>query len=171
MILDGYWKHDLRRIKSELIFWSKWGFGDFAEHQISRGLLYSAAIIRKIAEDEKDAERTIKKSQWPMPPLPIIKICVPVKRYRHTDPDKFFVNSKVILRDYDMQHAESNQLYLSQVCNQIIHSYTWAVVHSGKKNIYGVLVASDQEKEKDIILLSVADWINAIQDVIDKSAI
>ena len=171
MILDGYWKHDLRRIKSELIFWSKWGFGDYAEHQISRGLLYSAAIIRKNAEDEKDAERAIEKVQLPMPPLPIIKICIPVKRYRHIDPDKFFVNTRVLLEDYDLQHAESDQLYLSQVCNQIIHSYTWAVVYSGKRYIYGVLVASDREKEKDNILLSVADWINAIQDVIDKSTI
>ena len=50
MILDGYWKRDLYQIRTGLIFWSRMGFGGFAEHQISRGLLYSAAIIRKIAE-------------------------------------------------------------------------------------------------------------------------
>lgn len=146
------------------------GFSAFSEHQINRGLLYSAAIIRKIAEAEKDAEHILKKTQLPMPPLPIIKTSVPVKRYRHTDPDKFFVNSKVILSNYDMQHAETDQLSLFQVCNQIIHSYAWAVVHQGRR-IHGVLFASDREKEKDAFYLTLEDWISTIQTVIDKNSI
>ena len=171
MILDGYWKHELWSIKNGLSLWRRlWFAGQYAEHKINRALLYSAVIIRKIAEDEKDAERTIEKSQRPMPPLPIIKMSVPVKRYRHTDPDKFFVNSKVFLNDYDMQHAETDQLSLFQICNQIIHSYTWAVVHQGQK-IHGVLFASDREREKDVVYLTLEDWISTIQTVIDNSAI
>ena len=152
------------------MFWRRMGFSAFSEHQISRGLLYSAAIIRKIAEDEKDAEHSIEKTQLPMPPLPIIKTSIPVKRYRHIDPDKFFVNSKVFLDHYDLQHAETDQLSLFHVCNQIIHSYAWAVVHQGRR-IHGVLFASDREKEKGVFYLTIADWLNVIREVIEKSTI
>lgn len=170
MIVDGYWKLDLQQINYSLVFWSKMGFGDFAEHQISRNLLYSAAIIRKIAEDEKEAEYAAGSNQMTMPPLPIIKMSVPVKRYRHTDPDKFFVNSKVFLDDYDLQHAETDKLSLFHACNQIIHSYAWAVVHQGRR-IHGVLFASDREKEKDILYLTLEDWTSTIKTVIDTSVI
>ena len=171
MILDGYWKRDLYQIRTGLIFWSRMGFGGFAEHQISRGLLYSAAIIRKIVEDEKDAEHASAKTQLPMPPLPIIKSRVPVKRYRHTDPDKFFVNTRVFLDDYNFQNEQSDSMSLTKVCNQIIHSYAWAIVRRGKSHIHGVLVASDHEKEKNIIMLAISDWIRVIQEVIEKSTI
>lgn len=170
MILDGYWKRDLYQISAGLMYWTRMGFSALSEHRINRGLLYSAAIIRKIAEDEKEAEHTAENTQMTMPPLPIIKTSVPVKRYRHTDPDKFFVNSRVFLDDYDLKHAETDQLSLFQVCNQIIHSYTWAVVHQGRR-IHGVLFASDREKEKDVFYLALEDWISTIHTVIDTSAI
>lgn len=170
MILDGYWKRDLYQIRAGLLFWCKMGFSALSEHRINRGMLYSAAIIRKIAEDEKEAEHAAENNQMTMPPLQIIKTSVPVKRYRHTDSDKFFVNSKMFLNDYDMQHAETDQLSLFQICNQIIHSYTWAVVHQGQK-IHGVLFASDREKEKDVFYLTLEDWISTIQTVIDNSVI
>ncbi len=170
MILDGYWKQDLRQIKFSLVFWSKMGFGDFAEHQISRNLLYSAAIIRKIAEDEKDAEGVTKSNQMMIPPLPIIKMSVPVRRYQHTNPDMFFMNTRVFLSDYDMEHAESENIRIAQICNQIIHSFAWAVVHQGRR-IYGVLFASDREKEKNIFYFTLEDWISTIKAVIDTSAI
>lgn len=170
MILDGYWKRDLYQIRAGLVFWARMGCCALSEHRINRGLLYSAAIIRKIAENEIEAEHTAENNQMTMPPLPIIKSSVPVKRYRHTNPDKFFVNSKVFLDDYDLKHAETDQLSLFQTCNQIIHSYAWAGVHQGRR-IHGVLFASDREKEKDAFYLTLEDWISTIQTVIDNSAI
>ena len=174
MLLDGYWKSDLFCIRTRLSLWSRCSavaLSGFAEHKINQGLLYSAAIIRKITEDEKDAESTVKKHQWPMPTLPILKITVPIVRYQHIDEDKFFANSRVFLDDYDMKNGQAASLPLMQICNQIIHSYAWAVVHQGKHGIYGVLVASDREKETDIILLAVSDWINMIQKVIEEANI
>lgn len=146
------------------------GFSDLSEHRINRGLLFSAAFIRKIAEDEKNAKDTAGTAQLPVPPLPVLKISVPIKRYRHTCPDKFFANTRVFLSDYDMEHAENDQISLFQVCNQIIHSYAWSVVHKGKR-ICGVLFASDREKEKDVFFLAIADWIKVIREVIEKSNI
>ncbi len=174
MLLDGYWKKELNGIKRHLSIWSRSSFfcpQNYAEHRINQGLLYSAVIIRKITEDERDAEKALKKHQMPMPELPILKISVPVMRSQHNDEDNLFANSKVFLGDYDLQNGQADSMSLKEVCNQIIHSYAWAVVHRGKNRIHGVLVASDREKETDIIMLSVSDWISAIQEVIEKSTI
>lgn len=174
LILDGYWKRELNMIAHRLRIWSRCRYSamrSYVDHKIDRGFLYSAAIIRKIVEDEKGAENAARKLQVQMPPLPVLKMTVPVKRYQHTDEDKFFANSRVFLDDYDLKHGCADTMPLMQVCNQIIHSYAWAVVHQGKHGIYGVLVASDLEKKKDIILLSVSDWISAIQEVTEEANI
>ena len=174
MLLDGYWKRELNTIMRRLRLWSNCSFPvlqDYAEHRINQGLLYSAAISRKIVEDEKDAENGARKHQVQIPLLPVLKITVPVTRYQHTDEDKSFANSRVFLDDYDLKNGRADTMPLMQICNQIIHSYAWSVVHQRKRGIYGVLVASDREKEEDIILLTVSDWISAIQEVIDKANI
>jgi len=35
-----------------------------------------------------------------------------------------------------------------------------------RERVFGVLLASDLEKEKDILLLSINDWVNVIEEVI-----
>ena len=172
--MDGYWKKELNRIQNQLAFWRYCRFSvfqNYAEHRINQGLLYSAVIIRKIIEDEKDAEKTLRKHQMPIPELPVLKISVPATRYQHTDEGKFFANSRVFLGDYDLQDGQAVSMLLAEVCNQIIHSYAWAIIRRGKSRIHGVLVASDREKEKDIIMLAISDWIRAIQEVIENSTI
>lgn len=174
MLLDGYWKNELSGIKRHLSIWCRCSFfclQNNAEHSINQGLLYSSVIIRKIIEDEKDAEKTLGKHQMPTPELSVLKISVPVTRYQHIDEDKFFANSRVFLGDYDLQNGQTDSMLLAEVCNQIIHSYAWAIVRRGKSRIHGVLVASDREKEKDIIMLAISDWIRAIQEVIENSTI
>ena len=173
MILDGYWKKELKQIKRSLWVWQRIGYlfiKEFSEHIINKDFLYSAAIIRKIFEDEKDAEVDLGRIGAPMPSLEILKIKVPVTRYNHVAEDKFFVNSRVFLDDYDTKNAIDSTLSLFTACNQIIHSYAWGIIYS-EKHIYGVLMASDREKEKDIILLSVKDWGVVIDEVIKKSTI
>ncbi len=173
MILDGYWKNELKQIRQSLIFWSKAGrrvLSDYSKHKINRAFLYSAAIIRKISEDEKEAEVDLTNANMVLPALEILKIKVNVTRYNHIDEDKFFANSRVFLEDYNTKDAIDDTISLFTACNQIIHSYVWGVVYSGKK-IYGALLASDREKEKDILLLTVTEWINVIEDVIEKANI
>ncbi len=173
MILDGYWKKELKQIKRSLLFWSNAGkrvLSDYSEHKINRAYLYSAAIIRKISEDEKEAEVELSKTSLPLPALEILKIKVKVFRYKHVDQDKFFVNSRVILSDYDTKNAIEGEISLFEVCNQVIHSYVWGVVYSGKP-IYGVLLASDWKKEKEVLLLPVNEWIKVIDEVVKKATI
>lgn len=174
MLLDGYWKLDLLRIRLSLCFW-KGGIGgilaDYAEHKINQGLLYSAAIIRKIVEDENDAGKITESVKMKMPPLPLLKTTVPVKYYQHVDPEKFFVNSKVFLADYDMKQEKEENMPLAYACNQIIHSYVWGIVYQKNRRIHGVLLASDHFMKEGIYLLAVKDWIDAIKTVIDNSNI
>ena len=173
MILDGYWKKELQQIRRDFLFWSKIGrvlSGDFPEHKINKDYLYSAVIIRKISEDEKDAENELKEIGVPLPTFEISKIKVPVKRYNYVAADKFFANSRVFLDDYNTKNAIDDNISLFTACNQIIHSYAWSVIYR-RKRIFGVLLASDREKEKDILLLSVKDWITVIEEVIDKANI
>ena len=53
MIFDGYWKQDVRALSREISLWRKFLFpSKYAEHRLNRAILYSAAILRKIIEDE-----------------------------------------------------------------------------------------------------------------------
>lgn len=110
MLLDGYWKKDLKSIIRQLKRWS----GklcilsqDFAEHKVNQGLLYSAVIIRKIVEDERDAKACFDEQQTTEQCLKTLFYDVPATKYIHTGDDKFFMNSKVFLDDYNTKSAES----------------------------------------------------------------
>ena len=170
MLLDGYWKRDLIKFRRQLKCWSHRGdciIHEYAEHQINRGLLFSAAIIRKIIEDEIDAQAILKKDNLPMAPFKILHYTIPMRVYKHTDEEKIFLVSKIVLSDYDVEHSETVDMSLKDACNQIIHSYVWSPVLSGKKNdiIYGVIFASDRAKEKCAYLLKIEDWINTLDFV------
>lgn len=134
-------------------------------------MLYSAAIIRKTYEEEYDTEKECKEKDIRIPDLHLLEMRVTVTEYEHIDNDKFFMNSRVFLSDYDLKNGTINQLSLKQVCNQIIHSYVWSVVHLEKGKIYGVLFASDMYKEKAVYLIEIKEWINIIQEVIEKSVL
>lgn len=186
MLLDGYWKKDLKSIIKQLERWSGKRcvlFADYAEHKVNQGLLYSAVIIRKIVEDEKDGEEVYKNwlkhldseeilEKPSKPKFATMSRIVSVARYAHIDGEKFFMNSKLFLSDYDTKHADHIELPLSQMCNQLIHSYVWGVVHNSEHNqIFGILVASDNFMKKEMYLLKIEDWIDTIRYVIDNSTI
>lgn len=154
--------------------WSKIRFRllhEYAEHKINQGFLWSAVILRKIVDDEKDAEKVSENSALPMPRLPILKIRVKVKHYDHIDEKKFFMVSRFFPQDYDFEKEKEGEEPLNHICNQIIHSYSWSVVYLNRKNIYGIFFASDVFKEKGIFFLTISEWLSVLQEVIDKAAI
>ncbi len=181
MLLDGYWKKELKHISRQLSFWTKHRllYNDrYIEHKVNRAFLFSAAIIRKVIEDEKDAEKTIEKhnqaveeESWPIPGLPVIKINVPVIKYNYISEDKFFVNSKVFINDYDTNNASREHISLAHVCNQIIHSYAWEIIYKDKKNMYAVMMASDKFIEKEVYFITIKDWIEVINNVVRECCI
>lgn len=181
MLLDGYWKKELRHISRQLSFWTKHRlfYNDrYIEHKVNRAFLFSAAIIRKVIEDEKDAEKTIEKhnqaveeESWPIPELPVIKIDVPVIKYNHIADDKFFVNSRVFIEDYDTSNPSRENTSLVRICNQIIHSYAWTVIYKDIKKMYAVMMASDIFLEREVYFITIKDWTEAINNVVRKCCI
>ncbi len=171
MLNDKLWKNDLAQIIKELLLWSSKEYKRYnpkAEHIINRGLLYSAIIIRKATEDDKDAKPFFEEHSMAEQVLKTLYYNVPVLTYDYLPTDDF-INKKCFPEYYDIENSEEMQLPLDRVCNQIIHSYKWGILYEpNSRGIHGVLFASDRFKGKCVYLLRIEDWINAIQFVIDN---
>ena len=187
MLLDGYWKRELKREAKRLRFWSSClpnYLGNPIEHKVNRSLLYSAVIIRKIFEDEKDAEPFFKEPKPLHPamveempdyvyesPLKTLTYTVPMKQAPFKGDPEMLMQSRVWPEDYDDKHLKTIKLPLNQVCNQIIHSYVWGVVPGSKKQSASVLFASDKKKEELLYWMTIEDWLAAIVYVADHCAV
>ena len=163
MILDGYWKLELHRYTLKIRFWSslcKWT-GFFVEHQVNKCLLYSAAIIRKLIEDEVDAKKEFQNSGYGMPELALLHYELPVTEYPF-DGDKDFILHKVVADNYNTR-SRNVTIEAKIICNSIIHSYVWNLAYSrGKRGAAGFLTASDREKDKKLYFVKISDWIGYI---------
>lgn len=173
MIFDGYWKKELIQNAKKLCFWYKCLkiYPSYAEHQINKMVLYSAVIMRKLFEDEKHAETTIKKADMPMPPLKLLEYKVKVSVYPFLGDEEFIIEN-VIPEIYDCKNAIIEEIELNKLCNQIIHSYVWSVSYSKQsKKLNGLLFASDKAKAKELYLLELNEFIKAINFCVENGNI
>ena len=172
MILDGYWKLELHRYILWLRFWSalcKWT-GSFAEHQVNKYLLYSAAIIRKLIEDEADAKKERQNSEYEMSELALLHYDLPATEYQF-DGDEDFILHKVIEDNYNAG-SRNVMVEAKTICNSIIHSYIWNLAYSeGKRGAAGFLTASDREKDKKLYFVRINDWIGYINYCKEKCSV
>ena len=163
MIFDGYWILELHRYTFQLRFWSslcKWTVS-FAEHQVNKYLLYSAAIIRKLIEDETDAKKEFQNSEHGMPELALLHYDLPATEYPF-DGDVNYVLHKVVTDNYNAR-SQAVTVEAKTICNSIIHSYVWNLAYSeGKRGAAGFLTASDREKDKKLYFVTISDWIGYI---------
>ena len=166
MILDGYWKLELKKSIDMLRFWRKVAgmlHTDFTDHQVNRQILYSAVIVRKIIEDEKWAKDIAKDSTLPMPVLAILHSEIKVIEYPYVG-DKDFVGFRPWADNYDVDGRTAGALPLEHACNSIIHSYVWSLVrYEKKKDIAAFVMASDRYKAKCMYLIMLDDWLNKLQ--------
>lgn len=173
MILDGYWKNELKKLIKELRFWQKFSnwHADFFEHKINRVLLLSAVVVRKIVEDEENAQKEIKKLDMPMPLFKILKATINVLKYPFVG-EKDFVAHKICVEDYDSPDYKKEDVSLKNCCNWMIHSYVWNLMYDkvpGK--VVGFAVASDFDKVKCLYLVRLDDWIKSLEFCFDHSNI
>lgn len=166
MILDGYWKKELQCAIRTIKIWQRLSglLRDYAQHQVSKAILYSAVIIRKMFEYEKGEELSIKKNNWPMLPLELLKYEIEVTEYPFSG-DKDFIIERIIPENYNSSKAEMQKEALNTMCNQIIHSYIWSIYYSSSDlyRIAGVIFASDRAKEEKAYALRNEEWIKAIE--------
>lgn len=164
MFLDPYWQKELYRHRVKLQFWMHTNgrlLRNLCEHSISREVLYSATIIRKLIENEKEVKAISRKNQWHEPPLQILHYRVPVLKYPFIG-DEEWVYYNMAVEDYDYEKVEGIKLDLGTLCNKIIHSYIWTIVYSRGK-VYGIAVASDKDKVKELYMLILWDWIEVLR--------
>ncbi len=173
MILDGCWKKELKYNARLLAFWIKVSdkVGIYAEHNVNKYILYSAIIIRKMLEDEKGAETALKNSNMHMPPLELLKYKVKVTTYPFSG-DKNFIIERAIPENYNQEEVVNEEIPLNTLCNQIIHSFIWSVVHEQTSlKICEVVFASDKEKANVLYALNPEDFIKAINFCVEKGTI
>ncbi len=173
MIFDGYWKKELRMYAKQIKRWQKLSSSQllnrkYVEHQLNKYILYSAIVIRKMIEEEKDAEKMSEKfiktnPNAPKPLLELLHYDIPVMRFAFNG-DKDFILHKVI-PDYYKGKGEKTKIDANRAGNSIIHSYIWNLGYADnqkRSRVEGFLVASDYDKEQFLYCISLSDWANYV---------
>ncbi|MBR6528353.1 MAG: hypothetical protein IKT45_10500 [Lachnospiraceae bacterium] len=170
MIFDGRWKWELKKLSVAITFWSKLSFcGDMVEHQLNRAVLYSATILRKIVEDEIEAECIAEKVKLPLPEQKTVHARLEAIKYPYTGEEGWAVRSKLCASVYGS--GEAVRVKVKDVCNWLLHSYVWAVAHEENgKRFAGFLVASDYDKEKFVHYIPFDEWEKVLVSVIQNAA-
>lgn len=174
MIFDGYWKKELKYHIKQIKLWQHLSsnYNKYAEHQINKYVLYSAIVIRKMIEEEKNAKKHINASSLQMPALFLLDYKVPVMRFTFTGDESFIPHR--IITDHYKDKAVIDSLEAKYVGNNIIHSHIWGLGYSNdkkKRRITGFMVSSDKYKEKFLYCIYLDDWISYIEYCIDKSVV
>lgn len=170
MIFDGRWKSELKQLSYAISIWRKMTvFGGLAEHRLNRAVLYSATILRKIIENEAEAEAIAKKEGIALPKQTTVHSALEAIKYPYTGEEGWTIRSKLCASDYGK--GQTVCIKVKDVCNWLLHSYLWGVARNeDRKNFAGFLVASDFDKEKFVHFISFEEW-NALLKVVMKNSI
>ena len=171
MIFDGHWKREVKVLSREISLWRRLLFpSDYAAHRLNRAILYSAAILRKIIEDEREAEKLFRKRGETIPHKLLLNAKLPAIRYPYTAEDGWPIRGSLFPEDYG--EGERVELSVQEVCNQLIHSYVWSLAwESNKKSYAGFFVASDRSKETHVHAIHFSDWQEILKLCTEESAI
>ncbi len=171
MISDGYWKLEIK--KSEWILLglqrlSRIMHSEYLEHRMNKHILLTAAIVRKIIEDEISTEEEYKKSNFELPTLKMQSNAVDAYLYHFAGDEKWILH-KVIVENYKRK-CQKVRIETRKLCNCILHSYIWTIAYVNNR-IGGFLVASDFDKEKGLYYIPLRSWCDVLEYCIDNSNI
>ena len=163
MIFDGHWKWELQKLSREISVWSKISvFSELAKHRLNRAILYSATILRKLIEDETEAEEIVRAVGGTLPGYKTTNAVLTATKYPYTAEKGWTVRGIFRTRDYGS--GESVSLKSKDVCNWLIHSCIWSLAQESNGTCYsGFLVASDFDREKYIHFVSLDEWKRLIK--------
>lgn len=129
---------------------------------------YPSPILRKIIEDETEAEAIAKEAKLSLPKLTTVHSTLVAIRYPYTGEEGWAIRSKLCASDYGK--GQDVCVCAKDVCNWLLHSYVWGVAHNSERKSYaGFLVASDFDKEKYVHYISFEEWQKFIVNVIQNS--
>ena len=137
-------------------------FCGFAEHQLNRAILYSTTILRKLIEDEAEAEKIAKSAKISLPKQETMYATLTATRYPYTAEEGWTVRG--IFRAGDYGPGNTVSLKSKDVCNWLIHSCIWSLAQTSEGHGYGgFLVTSDFDREKFIHFISFDEWQRLIK--------
>lgn len=170
MIFDGRWKWELQKLSWAISVWRRLpAFSSFAEHQLNRAILYSATILRKVIEDEAEAETVAQevelrmlKENFRMPDFELLHATLSAIKFPHQKEQNETIRGKLYVSDYN--NGQSVVLRVKNVCNWLIHSCVWSLAQTVAGSGYsGFLVSSDFDREKHIHFVSFSEWQRLIK--------
>lgn len=171
MIFDGRWKWELKKLSWSISVWCKLSVLEkFAEHQLNCAILYSATILRKIIEDEIEAEEIAKTAGYLLPKQETTHAILAAIKYPYIAEEGWSVRG--VFRTGNYGPGESVSLKSKDVCNWIIHSCIWRLAQTSEWRGYsGFLVASDFDREKYIYFISFTEWRGLIKLAVAHGAL
>ena len=169
MIFDGQWKRELRNLSREITFWRKMTmFSHIAEHRLNRAILYSAIILRKIIEEERDAEGINAENGLPETSLKVLYAKISAMQYPYIAEEGWTAWGTFCASDYSK--GESVSLDAQLMCHWLIHSCIWSLAHDDSKRYSGFLVASDRQRETHVHCVTFDEWLQLIELAIKQGA-
>lgn len=160
MIYSQYWKDDFTKISKKIFVWhqiTKFCDCGWTKHQLSKWILFSAVMVRKINEAEKrendDLEELQEDGKFLWMPLDQQITNVKVRIYARED---------VLDDNHFGRHQLKNEMVdISTICNKIIHDQDWIFWNDSNTNrVKGFAVSS--QKGNAQYLISIKDWIKIL---------
>ncbi len=150
---SSYWKDVLLREAEELLRREKqrkWFPASFA--RVEQSAMMGFYAVRKLFEAHKLSDRNKSRTFH-------------LTRFRWSGKPVTQMNWHHIDRCYDLSKGEATDKPVRFVCDQFIHSYVFMCVFSDGGGLDGILVSSDEERNKSLYLVPVEQIISTFKAV------
>ena len=175
-------------------------FSRAAEHRLNRAILYSAIVLRKIIEEEAEAEKIITASRKNAmseedletffrnqgmsdevvrlfveankqpPAFATLHYMVEIMEFPYKSEDDLTVRGMLSADNYGA--GKKTTLALQKICNHLVHSYVWSLTRDDDEKCYsGFMVSSDKFRGEFVCFISFDEWLKAIETAIEHSVI
>jgi hypothetical protein len=90
---------------------------------------------------------------------------VPVRSYTSTGRTVHLLNCHRIDELYDLDKSQKKTFSLPYLCNQVMHSYEFSLLFNEDRSLAGMLLASDRQRSKELLQVSVESIIRIFERV------
>ncbi len=97
--------------------------------------------------------------------LDVSRSGVQVQCYRATGRTIHLLNNHGLEDLYDLETPSKRTISVGDLCNQIIHSYVFSIIRSEEGGLFGFVVASDRDRNKELIEVPVSTAIGLFERV------
>lgn len=154
MIFDSIpWKDELLKIadrlesrKTQRRWTERTGF------LVERDIMLSAYAVRKLLEARKISDILAARR-------------VPVRQHSLLGRTPDWWNRSSVWENYDLDTGQDQSMSISDFCNQIIHSWNWAISAKERGDFDGVYVSSDRRRSKALYFIDIDVLIELLRDV------